>query len=638
MSLRKQLWIAVGVLVGLSFILGFLVSGHSARSYYQEQLALKNSDNANSLALTLSQQGDDITLIELSISAQFDTGHYRKIELIGVDGQPLVSRVFKGAEATVPGWFRSLIDFEIPQGVAQVQAGWKPLGTLYLESHSDYALAALWSSTVRLFLLLLAVAIICGVIGSYLLSRITRPLDTVVEQAEAIGERRFLVGEEPTTEEFSRLVKAMNRLSERVKGMLEDEARRLEVIRISSQTDSLTGIANRKYFLDSLDTALHSKQADNCAVLVMRIYDLVGMNNRHGRKGTDQWLVKQVRGLESVLENEGRLFGDALLGRLNASELAILVYETESLPELCDVISTHLTSEADTEDSTPFPFALGASYCQSNELVAGLMARLDDLLVTSESAQSEQFIQPDLDVGASPLGSPDEWREALNKALEEGQVNSVMYPTLTTAGTLLHQEMMMQVSIGGVSYSAGRVIAWARRIHLLSRLDVTMVNQAVNQASAKGEPVAVNLSEDSLLEPGVFLEIAERLGELPRHTAELISFEINEKVALAHTELFSLFVAGVRRFGVKVGLQAVGPGIARLKGIEKMGLDYFKVDAVLIQRINEAEIRDIVERVSSLGRSLGAIIIAEGVETPMQLEQISELGFQGATGPQIRLY
>lgn len=81
MSLTKQLWLAIGLVMALAFGGSMLVSVLSARHYLQQQLQVKNIDNATSLALALSQLDKDPVTVELQVAAQFDAGHYRFIQI-----------------------------------------------------------------------------------------------------------------------------------------------------------------------------------------------------------------------------------------------------------------------------------------------------------------------------------------------------------------------------------------------------------------------------------------------------------------------------------------------------------------------------------------------------------------------------
>ena len=151
-TLRQELWLAILVVIIIGFASSVFISTYSAKQYFSSQLYLKNIDNANGLALMLSQLHKDHVELELLISATFDTGHYQRIELQDPQGEPIVKRVFSGEfDTSAPLWFHHLYQLHVMPGVAQVSDGWQQFGTLYVESHSQYTEQALWESAIRLF-------------------------------------------------------------------------------------------------------------------------------------------------------------------------------------------------------------------------------------------------------------------------------------------------------------------------------------------------------------------------------------------------------------------------------------------------------------------------------------------------------
>jgi len=122
MSLIKQLWIGIIVLLLMVLSGNFVISTITAKTYLQEQLRLKNIDNANTLALSISQMPDkDPVTLELLITAQFDAGHYEYIIFQDADKRPIVARNFKEnkqAPHNVPQWFAEHVTFDAPPGIA----------------------------------------------------------------------------------------------------------------------------------------------------------------------------------------------------------------------------------------------------------------------------------------------------------------------------------------------------------------------------------------------------------------------------------------------------------------------------------------------------------------------------------------
>ncbi|MBK7414002.1 MAG: hypothetical protein IPJ38_01675 [Dechloromonas sp.] len=87
MSLFRQLWLAVIASTLIAFTGSLLVSMVTARQYLEQQLAIKNNDNAASLALSMSQLAKDPITIELQVAAVFDSGQYASVQVIDPEGK-----------------------------------------------------------------------------------------------------------------------------------------------------------------------------------------------------------------------------------------------------------------------------------------------------------------------------------------------------------------------------------------------------------------------------------------------------------------------------------------------------------------------------------------------------------------------
>jgi hypothetical protein len=76
MSMYRQLWFAIILSTLIALAGSLFASTMSSRAYLNEQLRMKNSDNATVLALSLSQKNVDPVELELILSSLFDNGHY----------------------------------------------------------------------------------------------------------------------------------------------------------------------------------------------------------------------------------------------------------------------------------------------------------------------------------------------------------------------------------------------------------------------------------------------------------------------------------------------------------------------------------------------------------------------------------
>lgn len=635
MTLTKQLWIVISVLITLTFISSFIVSGYTARNYFQEQLTVKNIDNASSLALSLSQMDKDPVTIELMISAQFDSGHYQRIELVDPNDRTIELREHSQLEPEVPSWFAELIAFDVPPGVARVQDGWLQFGTLIVESQTAYALSALWRVFYQLLAWTVSIALVVGLIGSILLRRISQPLQAVVRQAEALGERRFITSEEPRTLEFMRLVRAMNTLTNRVRSILETQARRLDEIRRESQLDPATGVVNREQFNRVLDARLRLQDKSvQDSLLLLRITGLQSLNARLGHQATDEWICALLDRLRSSLDSNSKAFSHYTMGRLNGSDFAILLKDTDFLDDLATSLwraAMTLVEEQGLEAEPPL--ALVGCYFRPGEEHARLMSRVDDLLATAEQEQTERLQLASEQQSAPLFPDANSWRQGLEGAINDNGVSYACYPVLTKQGTIYHEEAMLRIRLAGREVSAGAVIGWARRLGLLPQLDLQVLNSVFRSlAENPQQEMAVNLSVESVRQSTCFLDIIGLIDSRGEELTRRLSLEFNERVAVQYPGLLTSFSAAVKSHGVKMGLQSAGRHLPAIPGLESMGLDYMKVDASLIQHQSE-DVQNLLRGLCKMGHSLGVTMIAEGVLEDTDKVALSTFGFDAFTGP-----
>ncbi|HSG60976.1 MAG TPA: LapD/MoxY N-terminal periplasmic domain-containing protein, partial [Pseudomonadales bacterium] len=467
MSLYKQLWIGIALLMTLAFGGSFVVSSISAKAYLQEQLTIKNSDNANALALSLSTAEADPVMLELTLSAQFDTGFYKRILLTEPDGNVMLSREDNSPVVEAPAWFVGLFPLKAEPGIAQIQNGWNQVGTLTLESHSRFAYTALWASTLRLMGYFFVAALIAGVAGSFLLRLITKPLDAVVDQAQAIGERRFITTPEPNTLEFKAVVNSMNTLSSRIRDMLAQEAARLEQWRKDAQLDGVTKLLNRGPFIGKLSAVLDRDDASSSGVLMMiRLPGLIELNRSEGRAVVDS-LLTQFGNTLNKFASDNPLWE---AGRLNGSDFAVLAPAEEDPKTQAEMVQHALIGVAKALEIKSLDNLPAAStHYRSGEGMGAILTRLDASLLNAEKeGQSTLLVaaastQQDEQQGDAKDQSRY-WRETLENAFTNNDFRLASFPVVSMAGELIHDECPARLVKDGALIPAGEFLPWINRL------------------------------------------------------------------------------------------------------------------------------------------------------------------------------
>lgn len=633
MSLYKQLWLAIIFLLTLVFGGSFVVSSLSAKTYLEQQLYMKNADNASALALSLTQQEADPVLLELVLSAQFDTGHYQLIELQGPEGDVLVRRESSHALTEVPEWFTRLLPIEVEPGIAQVQKGWQQIGTLTLRSHARFAYKELWESTQKLALLFLVAMLASGLLGSYLLRIILRPLDDVVKQAKAIGERRFITLPEPRTREFREVVSAMNTMSERVRQALRQESARLEKWQRDSHVDRVTGLLSREAFMQGLETLLEDNDVNATGTLtLLRLVGLAELNQNYGRRAIDALLGEIGTAIQTIVGSHSRWSAS----RLNGSDFALLAPRAADAKavaeEVRDAIAEVLERRS-LRNEVRLPCA--STIYVHDDTITRLMTRLDGALISADKEdQGEVNVTYAGDVQMMPVRDQMAyWKNVLQLAFIDNKFSLDSYPVIGLNGSLLHFEAPVRMQADGEQLNAGAFLPWINRLEMSGELDKHVVDLALKIIPVRNQPTCINLSVGALVEPSFLLWFSDRLASAGEAASKLW-VELPEAMAFRHLEAFKRLSARAKTFGCKVGIEHVGHQLSDLSKLHDVGLDYLKVDASFIRGIDSNPANQTLLRtLCTVGHSIGVMVIAEGVRSREEWQELEELGLDGATGP-----
>ncbi|HTF85146.1 MAG TPA: EAL domain-containing protein [Cellvibrio sp.] len=637
MSLIKQLWLGILAILLLALGGSFVISALSAKTYLETQLHLKNIDNATVLALSMTQMEKDPVTLELLIAAQFDSGHYQRIALVDPDNNLIIERRFNNTvdggldsdiTPAVPEWFTQLISLKASPGIAQVQDGWQQYGTLIVESHPGFAWQALWDGTLDLLQWFLVAALISSLIGTVILKYISRPLDLVVQQAEAIGERRFITSAEPRTAEFRRLVRAMNSLSANVKILLEKETRQLQSLQRESQQDPLTGLANRAHFLNLLDSQLTREDADNYGILVItRVIGLAALNHQIGRARVDQLLCALAESLQTFSQH----FAQGYVGRLNGSDFILLIPGHLNAEKIANDIAQQLAALINHSQHTATLPVAACNY-MANESRAALMNKLDGALAQAELKGSRAVVT--LQQGSvSRHPNVNEWRDAIVQALAAGQLELASFPVRQADGSIVHFEAPMRLQLDGQLQPAGYFAHWASRSGLMPRIDLAVIGIALRQLKHMQLPLAVNVSAESLCDADFRAQLIELLRDQAEQAKDLW-IDFAETCALRHAAEFRAFNASLRALGCKVGLEHVGAEFSHIRELQDLGIDYIKIDSAIVRNIHEnSGNQHFLRNLNKIGHSLGCMMIAEGVVHEQEKVMLFTLDIDAITGP-----
>lgn len=638
MSLIKQLWLAILFLLILVSSGSFIVSTLSSKYILEQQLQMKNIDNATSLALSMSQLQKDPVTLDLLLSAQFDSGHYRYIGLLDPNGKVMSERINKISRTKAPLWFTRLMPINVYAASAEIQNGWLQYGTLKLESDSNFAYDKLWDESLLIGLWVLLIALFSCYFGSQMLRKILSPLKDVVAQAKAIGEHQFITINVPKIIEFKAVVNAMNSLSNRIKKTVSEESARLNSLVLQTNYDNVTGLINYDYFVTKLDTSISDEEYFSEGILVVsRLSDLALIDQNLGHLKTNAML----KSIGASLADECRKNPSLLAARLRGADFAIysnqkmdaftLGYQTQN------VLTRIIDSFNNLFDTKLVTVSINVT---KSDVARNLITSVDDVLkeISTNDSNIIHVINHN-DIKKHQDHDQIEWQRLLTSALAHKRIKLEHYPVINHKGDLIHNEspVRLQLEHDGKWFCAGEFITWANKLNLISRVDELVLEEALSLLANGAEPIDLNISANAICDIN-FVQSATAIIKQNLTYASRLYFEIPEEGAFEHLVELRNFCNEVKALGCKVGIEHVGSRISRLGELHDVGLDFIKIDASIIRGIDSNEANKILLKgLCMIAHSLGILAIAEGVQTSEENDSLIKIGIDGMTGPAIKI-
>lgn len=639
MRLSRQLIILVVTLMLLLFTGTFYISLRNAQVYLRHQLASHAQDAATSLGLSASAHlaDGDRAMVQAMADALFDRGDYLRIRVEDMAGEPLVDRRVAVRVVGVPAWFVDWFELETPEAQAEVMDGWRQAGRVRIRSHPGYAYEQLWTTSLQSSLWFLLGALAVLAFALIVLRILLRPLAQVRWQAESIARREFPVVESrPFTLEFRRVVEAMNRLSTKVQQMLTDSERMAARLREQAYQDPVTGLANRRSFMATLNHRIEDPEALHAGGLVLlQLRDFKGFNQRHGYAAGDRLLGACAQTVEDMIADVERRY----LARLTGADFALLLegLSRERFEQVVERLADALSGlygrlSLDSADVGH----VGAVY-YSGQSASDWLAEADSALRAAQKRGANGWVVYEPVSSDAQGHAAGEWSRIIEAALADGSFVLERQPVVATdTRQLLHEEIFLRLpdpDRGGELLPAGRFVPMAENGGLAPRIDRWVIEQVLRQL--EDEPrirMAVNLSHCSLQEPGMLEWLRESL-YVHSASARYLILEFPEYGALAHREVLAEWIAELEPFGVEFSLDHFGQGFSAFTYLRSLKAHYLKIDGSLVRQLQDHSDHQLfLQAVSEIAHGLDMRVIAESVETESVWRLLPDLGVDGGRG------
>ncbi|MDT7835149.1 EAL domain-containing protein [Aquabacterium sp. OR-4] len=548
-----------------------------------------------------------------------------------------------GAQA-LPAWFMAALRLPAEPAPRGLQVDGR---VLLVQAWTDpsHLLGLLWQTLQVLLLAVPAAMLAVATLFARQRARLRSAVADTLAQTERLGDAGYRPVRHPALPELAPLADGLDRLHERLGALFALQATQLEALRLQAHHDLLTGLANRRHFTAALDALLHGENAPPRVTLVLlRLADLAGMNQRLGRRSADRVL----QAVAQVLQNYPQRVAHCLIGRLDGGDFALLLPTGGVAGDTLQALRRAVSAGLVVVDPAARVVATAVEVLASHTAEAGL-AQAEAAL---RRAEAEAACPPVVDAeAAAELGSgaasellaaDDEstgWHRRLMRALSQGRVRLGEFAVCTPDGRtlMLDSPLRVQLVAGGAYEPAARWLAQAVRSQLSTAIDERALMLALAAIARDGQARCINMAAASLAS-GVFVEAATRRLAAAPEAACRLWVDLPESLALDAPQRLRELSRRWRPLGVMLGLEHAGAALSAGQGLPDLGLDCVRIDARYVNGIAGAEAADArryLHGLVQLVQGVGLSVTAEGVRAAEDLDVLWSLGFDAATGPAV---
>ena len=434
----------------------------------------------------------------------------------------------------------------------------------------------------------------------------------------------------------------------RIVGTLQDVTDRVEAaerIRTLAFYDTLTGLPNRSLFREQLHGALaRSRRLQRrTALLMVDLDNFKQINDTLGHTAGDQVLEEvgrrlreAVRAYDAVARRDGTVHG--AVARLGGDEFLVAAGDLHAAQDATRVAARLLESfrEPFTVDAGEFFVTASIGIAVSPDDGMGmedLLKHADVALYHAKGAgrNTFEFYSDSMNEAAFHRLLLE---SGLRRAFERDEFTLCYQPqVLFPEGRILGVEALIRwnhPNLGAVA--PAQFIPLAEQLGLIHQISEWVLRTACGQLrewAAAGLPpvrLALNVSGQEFRRPGLVERLLTPIREHGLDPA-LLEVELTEGTLMDNVQEAERVLRELKDQGVRVAIDDFGTGYSSLSYLKRFPVDALKVDRSFVTDMTtDSSDAAIVAAIAAMARSLGLMVIAEGVETEEQQRMLQELG------------
>ena len=409
--------------------------------------------------------------------------------------------------------------------------------------------------------------------------------------------------------------------------------------------DSLTGLPNRLWLIEKLKGIIHSRQQSRSkrfALIILDCNRFKIINDSLGRQAGDKLLSMVAGRLKAEIDNP-----QIHLTHFGEDKFAILLEKIEHKSDvvaLAQKMQQGLGTALSFESRDIFlTFNIGIAIGNSSYLKPEEIFRDADLAMQKAKKSSSHFYQVfDSTITNNTLEILDletDLRIALQQ--QEFYLNYQPIVCFKTGKTIGFETLVRWIHPDKGFISPGKFIPVAEQTNLILPLGMWILESACQQIKIwqglvdkyhEDFTVSVNISGKQFEQEDFIAQLDRIINETGIDIKHL-KLEITESLLMNSAEIADRVFSQLKARKIQLAIDDFGTGYSSLSYLDRFPVDTLKIDRSFVNRLDEKnQASTIVKATLDLAHNLGFNVVAEGVETKEQGEQLREWGCEYAQG------
>ena len=397
--------------------------------------------------------------------------------------------------------------------------------------------------------------------------------------------------------------------------------------------DRLTGLPNKEYLQEYLEDIIKNQKKSKKAVLLLNCANFKTLNMTYGFVYGDEILRQISRRVKEMTDPEHMFF------RFNADRFVLAVEGYRDSKELADIAEKLVEIFKDPFEGIAKHEYIGLEISiyeiENQDISADEVLRDASLALSNIEHIKDEKIVFYKKYMEENLKREDIIEKALRKIIS-GEGEDIFYlefqPKLDIKNEIINGfEALARMKLPDTGMiSPVEFIATAERkllIYDLGRLILKKSCEFLNRLDEIGFDnisIAVNISAMQLLRDD-FVDDVRKTVDSVGADLNLLEFEITESVLIENFELINQKLEDVKNMGITVSLDDFGTGFSSFARLRDLNIDIVKIDKQFIDNISvKKESNLISEDIISMVHKVGLEVVAEGVETDIQMQYLKK--------------